>query len=1763
LSSSRSLVVDWLTDSLIDLIHADPTNFCMQKKKKKKKRTTNNKSSLTTSIHLSPQHSEFAPVWVEQPNHDYQLFYCTYNDFFAAELEKSQGSSPLLKLYDGASTSSQAQMPVEFDKVFRANTSGDTDVSDMTSLTYLEEPNMLKCLETRYHQDKIYTNIASVLVAINPYRQLGIYTTHDMAKYRGQRRLDLQEPHVFRLAEKAYQQLVTYGVNQSMICCGESGSGKTESTKALMRYLANVTQLTEAVSGDATASGNHASTSQLSLPGASLVEQQVLQANPILEAFGNAKTVMNNNSSRFAKFIKLFFWKDPEIAGDETRIMGAHTETYLLERSRVVNTGPRERNFHIFYQVCAAASQGIGGLDGELPDLPSPLQFRYLQRGDVKINGVDDAKDMLQLQNCMDVISMEPDEQFAIFRAIAAILFIGNVEFSSASSDSKELHDDAAISEAVSKNVTAAAQLLALEPNALRSRLIMRRVKVGSEVFEKPLDIQSAMTNRDSIAKCLYNGLFDWVVTRINNALYQGDEDELNWIGILDVFGFECFQNNSFEQFCINFANERLQDFFNNDILKTEQDEYSREGILWTHIDLPDNTGTISLVQSKPSGIVCLLDSACLMPKGDAETFHSNLFAVHRKHPKLSNVNSTTRNKASRARANVGGGARGAKVHSSPSKHRRRRSVVDIAASSIRFLGFQVEHYAGPVVYNCSQFLTKNADSLHPDTLELFMTSGDTLLPDMFETDAAIARKKRSNRFQSVGSKFCRQLGRLMDVLDSTQPYFIRCASPNSTQSSNKYVSSYVRPQLRCGGLVEALRMLKLGYPSRVPFEQVYERYAPLINVGSPWVNRRNFCEAVLIAFGLGPSEYQLGLTKIFFRPGKQEFLNSVLRRSKDPVTPEIANKIISIVKKRRLQRIVGTVRAHVRFTLRMRGIRAAIMFRQAVMRATVYCQTLKKLLYRTRRRINAKLYAAEHIQSFWRHVNRRKHLRKALQTRIREKRRARFQQPQVDETTQQELASVRAEYRSAKKREAAEQEKMDVIRREAQEKEEQLASELKERQEEMVRLQEQLVSMKDMETESKQQAELVEQLKKRTQQLREENERAINQSKLVMEEKEKELIEKQAEMSRLKDEAEARRLEAEAKAAEVLKQAEAERLQREADVQKLKEEADALRHEQEGKAAEAAQLLADQERLNLEKEAELAKLQQQAARQSEMTDDFKRRLEEKQTEQAEAQAHLDRMRLKLEEETRLAQIEMHRVEAENAAKEARLKEAEEARARLLEEMESRQKRFENDRERERRRLEEEFKRLEVAAQQTREHFEAEARKQREALDERERENREKERALFSMQQEQERVRIENERALEEARKELSEKEKETQSELADLRQSLEEAERVQLKQQAESQKQLEAKLREADSKSKSEMEQMSGSYIQRINQLELQLVAREEELEIINDELEGMQSQNDKKIRSVIGEYEAKLREKDDLLEQLRDELSTVRQATEEVSAISERLLKEELEESSRREAEMKKEVEKLKLQLAQAQGKQKPGVSRFGFNRGRVGAKKATPKTGPKASNLSRLPSLSSIPGAANPTSALKKSVSTSSIGSSRSRRSAKADPDSKLSRQRSTGSIGGRSRGRGRGRGRGLDRGRGRKTAASGGIPRSTSKSRTPKSRMAASRAVAPSGSRSAAAPSRRRAATVAGRPPAMHHGAHDGETVSELFTEWMKLNKSELSVKVDKTVTRDCYKFGYRRVTLKVVDGELMVKRTGGFDRLDDFITKNSMWNDDSI
>ncbi|KAF8643980.1 hypothetical protein HU200_066619 [Digitaria exilis] len=666
-------------------------------------------------------------------------------------------------------------------------------VEDMTRLAYLHEPGVLQNLKSRYSLNEIYTYTGNILIAVNPFQRLPhVYNNHMMGIYKGAEFGELS-PHPFAIADRSYRLMINDRISQAILVSGESGAGKTESTKSLMQYLAFM-------GGKAQAEGRS-------------VQQQILESNPVLEAFGNAKTVRNNNSSRFGKFVEIQF-------DENGKISGAAIRTYLLERSRVCQISDPERNYHCFYMLCAAPPE-----DCKKYKLGDPRSFHYLNQSNcIALDAMDDSKEYMETRRAMGIVGISSDEQDAIFRVVAAILHLGNVEFAEGSEADSSVPKD----EKSQFHLKTAAELFICDEKGLEESLCKRVMATRGESITRNLDPRAAALSRDALARIVYSRLFDWLVNKINSSIGQ-DPDSKILIGVLDIYGFESFLTNSFEQFCINLTNEKLQQHFNQHVFKMEQEEYTKEEIDWSYIQFVDNQEILDLIEKKPGGIIALLDETCMLRNSTHETFAEKLYQKFKDNPHFS-------------------------------KPKFSRS------------DFTIHHYAGNVTYQTDLFLDKNIDYAVNEHQVLLNASKCSFVSSLFPP---CEESTKSTKFTSIGSNFKQQLQSLLETLSATEPHYIRCVKPNNVLKPAIFENSNVLQQLRCGGVLEAIRISCLGYPTRRTFYEFVNRFGIL----QPKALCRSHDEVTAAKMLLDKANltgYQIGKTKVFLRAGQMAELDAL-----------------------------------------------------------------------------------------------------------------------------------------------------------------------------------------------------------------------------------------------------------------------------------------------------------------------------------------------------------------------------------------------------------------------------------------------------------------------------------------------------------------------------------------------------------------------------------------------------------------------------------------------------------------------------------------------------------------------------------------------------------------------------------------------------------------------------------------------------------------------------------------------------------------------
>ncbi|XP_073458729.1 myosin-10-like isoform X6 [Aquarana catesbeiana] len=745
-------------------------------------------------------------VWVPSEKHGFE----------AASIKEERGDEVVVELAENGK-----RVSVNKDDIQKMNPPKFTKVEDMAELTCLNEASVLHNLKDRYYSGLIYTYSGLFCVVINPYKNLPIYTEQIVEMYRGKKRHEMP-PHIYAISETAYRSMLQDREDQSILCTGESGAGKTENTKKVIQYLAHV-------------ASSHKGRKEHTAPNSSIMsygelEHQLLQANPILEAFGNAKTVKNDNSSRFGKFIRINF----DVAG---YIVGANIETYLLEKSRAIRQAKDERTFHIFYQILAGAGEHVKTdllLEGF-------NQYRFLSNGNITIPGQQDKEIFHETMESMKIMGISHEEIMSMLRMVSAVLQFGNIVFR------KERNTD----QASMPDNTAAQKLchlLGLNVTEFTRAILMPKIKVGRDYVQKAQTKEQADFAVEALAKALYERLFRWLVHRINRALDRTKRQGASFIGILDIAGFEIFELNSFEQLCINYTNEKLQQLFNHTMFILEQEEYQREGIEWNFIDFGlDLQPCIDLIErpANPPGVLSLLDEECWFPKATDKSFVEKVIQELGTHPKFQ-------------------------------KPRQLRDKADLS----------IIHYAGKVDYKADEWLMKNMDPLNDNVATLLHQSTDKFTGELWKdvdrivgldqmsgmSDATFGSsyKTKKGMFRTVGQLYKESLAKLMSTLRNTNPNFVRCIIPNHEKRAGKLEPHLVLDQLRCNGVLEGIRICRQGFPNRIIFQEFRQRYEILTPNAIPkgFMDGKQACAIMIKALELDPNLFRIGQSKIFFRAG-------------------------------------------------------------------------------------------------------------------------------------------------------------------------------------------------------------------------------------------------------------------------------------------------------------------------------------------------------------------------------------------------------------------------------------------------------------------------------------------------------------------------------------------------------------------------------------------------------------------------------------------------------------------------------------------------------------------------------------------------------------------------------------------------------------------------------------------------------------------------------------------------------------------------------
>ncbi|XP_052421050.1 unconventional myosin-Ib isoform X5 [Carassius gibelio] len=685
-------------------------------------------------------------------------------------------------------------------------------VGDMVLIEPLSEDTFIENLRKRFDHNEIYTYIGSVVISMNPYKSLPIYTAEKVEEYRNRNFYELS-PHIYALADEAYRSLRDQDKDQCILITGESGAGKTEASKFVMSYVAAVCGKGQEVNK---------------------VKEQLLQSNPVLEAFGNAKTVRNDNSSRFGKYMDIEF----DFKGDP---LGGVISNYLLEKSRVVKQPRGERNFHIFYQLLSGAS------DDTLQKLKLDRDFskyNYLSLDSATVNGLDDAASFRTVRNAMQIVGFMEDEVQSVLELVAAVLKLGNLEFKPESRcngfDESRIKDKNDLKEMC--------ELLGIEQSVLERAFSYRTVEAKMEKVSTTLNVAQAYYARDALAKNLYSRLFSWLVNRINESIKAQTKSRKKVMGVLDIYGFEIFEDNSFEQFIINYCNEKLQQIFIELTLREEQEEYIREGIEWTNIEYFNNAIICDLIENNKNGILAMLDEECLRPGTVTdETFLDKLNTVCAEHQHF--------------------------------ESRQSKNSKFLTDHSLPHNCFRIQHYAGKVLYRVEGFVDKNNDLLYRDLSQAMYKANQSLIKILFpEGNPAKVNLKRP---PTAGFQFRASVGTLMKNLLTKNPNYIRCIKPNDKKAAHIFTDSLVCHQVRYLGLMENVRVRRAGYAFRQAYEPCLERYKMLCKQTWPhWKGpAREGVEVLLKNLQVPAEEFAYGRSKIFIRNPRTLFFLEEKRR--------------------------------------------------------------------------------------------------------------------------------------------------------------------------------------------------------------------------------------------------------------------------------------------------------------------------------------------------------------------------------------------------------------------------------------------------------------------------------------------------------------------------------------------------------------------------------------------------------------------------------------------------------------------------------------------------------------------------------------------------------------------------------------------------------------------------------------------------------------------------------------------------------------------
>jgi len=698
-------------------------------------------------------------------------------------------------------------------EVLERNPSKFEKEEDMSNLSILNRACVLHNLRSRYKVLQIYTYSGLFCICINPYKWLNVYTPIMRAYYRNKRRNEAP-PHLYAIADGALQLMEMEHKNQSSLITGESGAGKTENTKKVLQYYALNCADPKAAKSKASQGENAGS-----------LEEQIIQANPPLEAYGNAKTVRNNNSSRFGKFIRIHF-------GPTSKIAAADIETYLLEKSRITFQLEIERNYHIFYQLMSAFNTTYHDMC-LLGQNPNPGDYFFIAQGVLTVAGMDDKEEMQATDEAFDVLGFTQNDKECLYKATAALCFLGNAKWK------QKGREEQAEPEGM-EEVTKAAKLIGTDPDFFVDTFMKPKLKVGKDYVKKGQNKDQVAFAISATSKSLYARLFDWIVKLVNDSL-DTPNPRKTFIGVLDIAGFEIFELNTLEQLLINYTNERLQQFFNHHMFVQEQEEYKIEGIQWDFIDFGmDLLATIELIEKK-MGILSMLEEECIVPKATDKTYLEKMMGKHLgKNPKFGKPKPAKKGK--------------------PEAH------------------FELVHYAGTVGYNVTGWLFKNKDPVNEAVVNMMQESENAVVNLVFQ-ESDTGEKKKGSALMTISAGHRESLMKLMNNLHSTHPHFVRCIIPNEIKKSGHSDSPLIMHQLTCNGVLEGIRICQLGLPNKVMYPDFLVRYsicAPKLFNDLAAKDPKKCANDALLLVGMDKDHFRTGHTKVMFRAGKLAVLEEI-----------------------------------------------------------------------------------------------------------------------------------------------------------------------------------------------------------------------------------------------------------------------------------------------------------------------------------------------------------------------------------------------------------------------------------------------------------------------------------------------------------------------------------------------------------------------------------------------------------------------------------------------------------------------------------------------------------------------------------------------------------------------------------------------------------------------------------------------------------------------------------------------------------------------